>query len=87
MRPTPTTVHRSSPVYGSVLPLGLASVAIGVVVAAALIVEVVGVTAGVVLVAAGVVTGAEVVVCVCVDVWVVFANGSVYCWSPAEPPP
>jgi hypothetical protein len=87
--PIPTTVQRSSPVYGSVLPLLDAAVATGVEVVSLPVVTVAGAVAGavagVVLVAGGVVAGAEVVVgcvcvCVCVvEAWVVLPNGSVYC--------
>jgi hypothetical protein len=84
VRPTPTTVQRSRPVYGRVLPLLDAAVATGVEFVSALAVTVLGAVAGVVLVAGDVVTGADVVVCVCVCVcvdeeWVVLPNGSVYC--------
>lgn len=84
MRPTPTTVQRSRPVYGSVLPLLVAAVATGAGLVSVLAGAVAGVVAGAVLVAGEEVTGAEVVccvcVCVCVELWlVVLPNGSVYC--------
>ncbi len=80
--------------YGSVLPLLVAAVAVGVDDPSVPAVEV---TAGAVLVAGGGVAGAvpvagaggDVVVGAgCVWVWVVLLpNGSVYCWLPADPPP